>query len=123
MAEKINIHNDEEMISNGLLRCRKYVGRISSLWTHTNHEKKVLKDVKHQYKAVEGHFNNVPKKRGTLRDTLIVQLKRNKSFPKTTYSYNCLNTEIGDIISKFCDKSNNTLVSKYYFNGKTYIPS
>ena len=108
----IDVHNDEVMRQFGLIRPIVQAPRDESVWTKTPNEHRILKTVKHTCKD-DMHFRSVPTKRGTVRSKLIVQIKPNKRFTKTTYSFDCLDTEIGEIVSRFEN------VVKYAFNGRT----
>lgn len=44
--KKINIHNDEEMRNNGLIRYPKLEPRDESVWTKTDKERQLLRKYK-----------------------------------------------------------------------------
>jgi hypothetical protein len=114
----INIHDDALMVKLGIYKPQAEP-RDPQIWTKTKQEKKLLKSLRSKGKM---HFGTIYSKPIPVQDKLIIQLKKNKKFPYTTYSMTCSMNQIGDILRFFCDKTGN-LVSKYYFNGKTYKPS
>lgn len=114
----VNCHNEKEVITAGLRLYHAYEGRDESVWVKTKKERKQLNRVKHD--SVVSRNACPPRKTSFLRDKLIVQLKKNKTFPKTTYSIECWKHEIPFFVSTFKDKKGNSVVSKYYFNGRTY---
>lgn len=125
----IDVHDDDVMRAMGFLRPFNQSPRDKSVWTKTTREREALKKAKSAYKRhshFDGHCGTAPRKTGLLRAKLIIQLKKNKEYPKTTYSYICLNTAIDDILDKFkvlnASGFRETLVSKYKFNGKEYRP-
>lgn len=122
----IDVHNDDVMREMGLWRPYNQSPRDKSVWTKTPNERRILRTVKYRNRGEDGHFHDCPPKRATVRAKLIVQLKKNKQFSKTTYSYECPNTCIRDILSKFIINENGSSVSvvaKYSYNGKTYAPN
>ena len=101
--------------------------RDPSVWTKTPNEKRLLRSLR---KSVKGriHFGTPPRKHIPVRAKLIIQLKKNKKFPYTTYSTECWQHEIGDILLNYYQTNKKTgfsecLVSKYVYNGKTYSPN
>lgn len=109
----IDVHDDEVMRQFGLIRPMLQSPRDESVWTKTPNERRILNTVKHTCKD-DMHFRSVPTKRGTVRAKLIVQIKPNKQFYKSTYSFDCLDTEISEIVSRF-----DNAVVRYAFNGQT----
>lgn len=96
--------------------------RDPSAWSKTAEERRQLRRFKHLYKG-EFRCSSSPAKHSILRDKLIIYLKKNKKFPKTTYSTTCWSDEIDLILGNFVetkDAQTVHLVSKYVFNGKTY---
>lgn len=119
----IDVHDDAVMREMGFSRFDR-TPRDKSVWTKTPNERRLLKATRHTCKG-DMHFHAAPAKRGTVRAKLIVQLKSNKYFSKSTYSYMCLNTVIDDILGKFRVNNPKTgysesIVAKYSYNGKTY---
>lgn len=112
----INVHDDEEVRKNGLIRPYLVESRDPDVWTKTPREKRQLKKYKRGYK---GHFYASEVETSPLVDTLIVYLSKNKWFDKPTYSFKCNIVDIPFIIQKFTVK-NKSFVKKYFFNGKTY---
>ena len=121
----VDVHNDEQMIELGI-RPPHLAPRDKSVWTKTQYEKKVLKSLRNIHKG-QIHFYTVPKRSIPVRAKLIIQLKKNKKFSNTTYSTECWQHEIGNILLKYYSKNSKTgynecLVSKYIYNEKTYDP-
>lgn len=122
----VDVHDDELMIELGI-RPPHAAPRDKNVWTRTPHEKKVLRSERCKHKE-RIHFHNVPRKSIPVKARLIIYLKNNKKFPNTTYSTECLQHEIGDILFKYYAKNRKTgytecLVTKYIYNGKTYAPN
>ena len=73
------------------------------------------------------HFYTVPRKFIPLQGKLIIYLRKNKVYPKTTYSMKCWQSDIQNILSKYTVKNHKlniteSAVDKYTWNGKTYYP-
>lgn len=124
----IDVHDDNVMREMGLWRPYNQTPRDKSVWTKTPNERRLLKKYRHTWKGLDMHFHSAPRKRGVVRAKLIVQLLRNNIFPKTTYSTECLNTEISEFLSRFRVYDQNTgitesAVAKYSYNGRTYAPN
>lgn len=120
----IDVHNDEVMREMGFLRPFNQAARDKSVWTKTPSERHLLS--KFRWGTSRNmHLHSVPVKHIPIRAKLIIQLKKNKKYPKTTYSTECWQHEIDDILMKYCQSSAGlaeSLVAKYTFNGKTYGP-
>lgn len=115
----VNVHSEKEMIEAGLRIFHSLIGRDDTVWSKTKKERKQLDRIK--YSAGEISKNScAPRKTSYLRDKLIVYLKKNKNFDKSTYSIICWKHEIPFIISSFINNKGDSLVNKYYFNGRTY---
>ena len=114
--DSVDVHNDELMIALGV-RNPVLVGRDQGVWNKSKKEKKALREARNLHKS-KMHFNSSYSKSIPVRDKLIIQLKKNKVFPFTTYSVVCNMSDIQNILNYF----GHTIVSKYYFNGKTYGP-
>lgn len=124
----IDVHDDNVMREMGFNRPFNQAPRDKSVWSKTPNERRLLSQVKHSMRKDDMHFHATPAKRGTVRAKLIVQLKANKVFPKSTYSQECLNTHISDILGKFKVTDprsgySESVVAKYSFNGRTYAPN
>lgn len=122
----IDIHNDDIVRDMGLLRPFPQSPRDKSVWTKTPYERQLLKRIRHSFKG-DLHFHTSPRKSMRFRCRLIINLQKNKYFSKTTYSTECWQHEIPDILSKYCIVNNKTgnrtnVVRKYSWNGKTYSP-
>lgn len=122
----IDVHNDELMIELGI-RPPHATPRDKSVWTKTPYEKKVLKAERCKHKG-RIYFHSVPKKSIPVKSQLIIYVKKNKVFPYTTYSTECMQHEIGDILLNYYLYNSKTgrnecLVTKYFYNGKTYSPN
>lgn len=122
----VDVHNDALMVELGI-RPRSATSRDPSIWTKSKQEKKIVKNLRCAHKG-KMHFGISSCKEIPVQAKLIIQLKKNKRFPHTTYSIICNMHQIGDILSFFyqIDKQNKTIVNvvdKYTFNGKTYAPN
>lgn len=118
----IDVHDDNVMREMGFLRPFLQTPRDKSVWTKTPQEHRAIKKVKY---SSDMHFHSIPTKIINVPGKLIIQLKKNKSFPKTTYSIECIQSDIPRIVSKFVVKNNKlktfeNIISKYTWNGKTY---
>lgn len=116
----VDVHNDDAVRAAGIIRPFDQVPRDKSVWTKTPHERRILRNVKHSY-STDMHFHSIPFKFIRVSGKLIVQLKKNKTFPNTTYSFKCWQSDIPNIISKFIDNKQRNVVAKYTWNGKTFI--
>ena len=121
----IDVHNDDVMRKMGFLRPFDQTPRDESVWRKTPNEKRILRNVKHVGKNEDTHFHSIPHKHIPVRAKLIIQLKKNKKYPNTTYSIECWMSDIPDILSRYQTINPKTkyiefIVSRYYFNGKTY---
>lgn len=122
----VNVRDDEQMIELGI-RPPHVIPRDKSVWTKTSYEKKSLKIERNKHKE-RIHFHSVPRKSIPVRAKLIIYLKKNKNFPYTIYSTECMQHEIGDILFNYYLKNHKTgcnecLITKYVYNGKTYDPN
>lgn len=124
----IDVHDDNVMREMGFARPFLQTSRDKNVWSKTPYERRILRNVKYSYDRSDSHFHSCPAKRGTVRTKLIVQLKSNKVFPKSTYSFICMDTDIEHILSKFRivvdqqTEQTESVVKKYSFNGRTYQP-
>lgn len=125
---RIDVHNDEVMRNMGFLRPLNQAPRDASVWTKTPNERRLLRNVKHIGRRGDMHFHSVPFKHSPVRNKLIIYLKKNKKYPKTTYSIECWMSDIPDILMQYQATDSKTkytksVVAKYSFNGKTYAPN
>ena len=123
----IDVHDDNVMREMGFNRPFNQAPRDESVWTKTPNERRLLKMVRHSCKGEDMHFHSAPSKFIRVRGKLIIHLKKNKTFPKTTYSTECWQSDIQEILSKYIITNNNlkiseSAVAKYTWNGKTYYP-
>lgn len=121
---EIDVTNDDLMVSIGI-RLPKLTSRDQSVWTKTPNEKRILRNVRSSSKGLSGHFNVIPEKNIPVRGKLIIYLKKNTKYPKTTYSIECWQHEIAGIIGNYRalnkqSKLNENVVLKYTWNGQTY---
>ena len=121
----VDVHDDAQMVELGI-RPPSLAPRDPSVWTKTPYKKRIKKTQRRKQKGRK-YFHSSPTKHIPERTRLIVQLKRNKKFPKSTYSSECNMHEIGSILSKYYqwnkrDKCTECLIVKYSYNGKTYQP-
>lgn len=134
--EKVNVYDDVEMVSLGI-RKPVLTPRDPSVWTKTLSEKaavRVHRNKKYNFVTKWGYRQkSIP-----VYSKLIVTIKPSARFTmvnkkgervnKTTYSFNCGQSDIPRILSKFVEidkasKITYPLVKSYYWNGKTYKPS
>lgn len=123
----IDVHNDEVMNEMGLYRPSLQTPRDKSVWTKTPNERRLLRELRHSMKK-DMHLHSIPVRYIPIRGKLVIQLKKNKKFTKSTYSTDCWQHEINDILLKYFWRNSKTkypesLVLKYSFNGKTYQPN
>ena len=121
----VDVHDDELMIELGI-RPSHVAPRDKSVWTKTPYEKRVLRLERGKHKE-RIHFHSVPRKSIPVKAKLIIYLKKNNKFPYTTYSTECMQHEIENILLNYYSKNRKTgynecLVTKYVYNGKTYAP-
>lgn len=124
----IDVHDDDVMREMGFLRPFNQTPRDESVWTKTPYERRILKKVRHSCKGEDMHFHLTPKKVIRVRGKLVINLLKNKRFRKTTYSTECWQHEIPEILAKYCVTNRKTgystsIVRKYSWNGKAYNPS
>lgn len=122
----VDVHNDALMIELGI-RLATRTPRDKSVWSKTPYERRLLKTLRRSSKE-RIHFHSIPEKSIPVRAKLIIYLKSNDKFPKTTYSTECWQHEIRSILSGYYQKAKKTglaesLVVKYVYNGKTYGPN
>ena len=120
----VNVYDDNKMVELGF-RPPLLSPKDPSVWTKTPYERRVLKSLRKIHKG-KMHFYSYPDKYIPVRAKLIIQLKRNKKFPKSTYSIECNMHEISRILSKYYRKdrkNSECLIIKYSSNGKTYKPN
>ena len=120
----VNVYDDELMVKLGI-RPPMVAPRDKSVWTKTQFEQKTLKSLRRNRRHI--HFHTVPEKSIPVRAKLIIYLKKNDKFPKTTYSTMCWQNEINSILLNYYQKNKKTgfnecLILKYSYNGKTYSP-
>ena len=122
----VDVHNDTLMVELGI-RPAMLSPRDKTVWTKTPNERRLLKSLRRSGKG-RIHFHSVPEKSIPVRTKLIIQLVKNDKFPKTTYSTECWQHEIKNILLQYYKRNKKTgvnecLVSKYTYNGKTYAPN
>lgn len=122
----VDVHDDVLMVELGI-RPPSVAPKDPSVWTKTPYERRILKTLRHSCKD-DMRFHSSQPKHIPVRAKLIIQLKSNKKFPKSTYSTECWMHEIGSILSKYYQRDKKTglseyLVVKYSYNGRTYKPT
>lgn len=122
----VDVHNDALMVELGI-RPAVLAPRDSSVWTKTSNERRLLKSLR-RGSSGQIHFHSIPRRSIPVRAKLIIQLKKNNKFSKTTYSTECWQHEIGDILLNYFQRNKKTglnecLVSYYKYNNKTYAPN
>lgn len=122
----INVHDDDVMREYGLLRSYKQSPRDPSVWIKNSSEKNLLRKARHSSRE-DMHFHTIPRKIIRVRAKLIINLYKNKRFSKTTYSTECWQHEIPEILAKYRVTDRNgfstSVVRKYVWNGRTYSPN
>lgn len=124
----IDVHNNDVMREMGFLRPFPQAPRDESVWRKTPNERRLLRNVKHVEKGKDMHFHSVPHKHIHVRAKLIIQLKKNRKYPNTTYSTECWMSDIPNILAKYQvvnpkTEYSESAVARYSFNGKTYVPN
>lgn len=119
----IDVHDDALMVNLGIRPPYRSL-RDPNVWEKTPKEKLQLRQARIKKRT---HFGIAPRKSIPVRARLIIQLKKNKKFSKTTYSIVCWQHEIDRILAHFYwwnkqTKSAEDLVLKYVYNGRTYLP-
>lgn len=122
----VDIHDTNLMVQLGMHPCF-LKPKDPNVWTKTESEKKHLKALRKRFKGAM-HFHSIPTRPIPVRAKLIIQLKKNKKFPNTTYSTICNMHKISEILSTFFQENPTThimesVVAKYSYNGKTYKSS
>lgn len=134
--EKVNVYNDEEMVSLGI-RNPKVSPRDPNVWTKTLEEKAKARVARNTIKAC--FSSNISKNKYVpfYGDLIVyikpsskyytVDAKSGKKFNKTTFSHKCNQSDIPFILSKYFELDPRinlriSLVVKYSWNGKTYSP-
>lgn len=117
---RVNVYDDAEMVALGI-RPRNLEPRDPAIWTKNSIEKKNAKLVRQHLKHYfEGTRWAAPRRSIPIPGKLIVQLKRNNAYKHTTYSFECMQHDIPRIIGHYKVGKNESLVSWYKWNGKTY---
>ena len=120
----VDVHNEAIMRELGFSRIN-VEPRDESVWTKTPKERELLKKLRNLYKNLDMRFHTPPRKFIKVPGKLIIQLRKNKVFPKTTYSIKCWKSDIPDILSNYVITNKRFNISesailKYIWNGKTY---
>jgi hypothetical protein len=120
--EWVDVYDDDLMVSLGI-RYPQLNERDREVWTKSSQEKQLLKKLRRRFKG-NMHFHSKPKRSIPVRATLIIRLKPNKQFAKSTYSIICWQHEIRNILSQYIVRHNTglseNLVVNYSYNNKTY---
>lgn len=122
----IDVHDDEVMREHGLWRPYDQSPRDPNVWSKTPNDRRILKQVMASQGKITGwHCSSCGKKHPIVKAKLIVQLKKNKIFPKTTYSFMCYNTSVDEILGQFMiynpkTDTMETIIAKYSYNGRPY---
>lgn len=109
-SEVIDVYNDEQMRAAGFPRPHLQQPRDPYVWKKTAKDRKLLR--RYRCKMMDGHFHTIPEKVTIAQGKLIVQLKRNKVFPKNTYSFKCVESDVKYLLKKFPSE----IICKYYWN-------
>lgn len=116
----VDVHNDELMVMLGI-RCPNLQPRDPSVWTKTPREKKELKKMRLRHKHIKLTGGVCPIKSIPVMSKLIVQII-GKNVPKTTFSYECLQSDIPRILCQHVNEKGESIVRYYKWNGKEYSP-
>lgn len=111
---RVDVMNDKEMVSLGI-RVAPRVERDPSVWTKSISEKFLLRREKSRNTTTFFSRWSSKKKSIPVRSKLIINLKRVSEGSKLTLSFNCGQSDIPRILSRY---SNN--INTYSWNGKTY---
>lgn len=117
----VNVYDDKEMTEAGFPR-----GAVKEIydWSKTKNERKALKKMKHRTPKLDGHFGIAPKPYSGAYCKIVIKLKKNGTFPYTTYSKICNLNNISEVLERYSNpKTGKTLVTSYTFNGRTYMPN
>lgn len=122
----VDVHDDALMVELGI-RPSMLAPRDKSIWSKTSNERRLLKTLRRSSKE-RIYFHSIPERSIPVRAKLIIYLKKNNKFPKTTYSTECWQNEIRSILLNYYQRNKKTgtnecLVSKYAYNDKTYGPN
>jgi hypothetical protein len=90
-----------------------YIFTSSEKWAKSEEEHQLLQ--KYKCKQRDGHFHTIPPKQNSVYNKLIIQLKSNDMFPKSTYSFMCYDGNVKNLVNRFNEKGN--FVHNYSFNG------
>lgn len=120
----VDVHDDAVMRELGYSRF-DVAPRDESVWTKTPRERELLKKLRPTWKGLNMHFHTRPRKFIKVPGKLIIQLRKNNVFPKTTYSTKCWQSNIPEILSRYVINNKRLNISesavlKYTWNGKTY---
>lgn len=135
--EKINVHDDAQMDSLGILYRKPGFVKDPSVWSKTDEEKMALKKARSKsYPQFTASSRVRPKKSIPCYGKLIVNIypvpsfiwKHYHSTSKTTIAFDCGQGDIPRILSKFVitetnkngKQSRRSIVRSYKWNGKTY---
>lgn len=125
--EGINVHDDNVMRKAGFFRPFDQSPRDPEVWTKSAKEKHRLWYMKNTTPKKDGHFLCIGSTNKLCTAKLIIYLKKNNVFDKSTYSVMCSNTKVPEILNQFQVNNKKTrrsesVILKYKYNGKTYAP-
>lgn len=123
-SDFVDVHNDALMVALGI-RHDILDPRDENVWVKTPNEKRILKNAKHSSREDDDHFSVIPNQFIPVWGKLVIYLKKNNKYPKTTYSTECWQNDIASILSKYQaynkkTESSSSVILKYSWNGKTY---
>lgn len=123
----IDVHDDDVCREMGIIRPFNQSPRDPSVWSKTPNERRILRNTIAMCggKIKGWHCPAFPQRESSVRAKMVVQLKKNKVFDKTTYSTTVGNMEIDNVLSQFIVwnpriQKNESLVKSYTFNGRPY---
>jgi hypothetical protein len=134
--EWIDVHNHALMVYLGM-QPPHYKGRDTKVWTKTEKEKELLKQMKARCNTILPRQWPYAEPRSTFFSKLIVRIRPSNKFKfkdkhgneqkKTYFSHkNVCESDIPAILAKYYvwkDKARQSLVISYEWNGKAYAPN
>lgn len=113
----VNVYSDKEMIAAGFFRYADAFGDPAKVFAKTEKERKKWKSINRNARG-DWHVPSAYRHYSPTTAKLIIQLKKNKKFPNTTYSKMCNKSFIPEALAKFTTDKGKNLVAWYSFNGK-----
>lgn len=115
----VDVHDDELMVSLGI----HLPNFVAPDFAKTPKEKKILKKAKASSPKMERMYGSYKETPYPLYDKLIVHLKKNDNFSKSTYSFQIWQRQIQGTVGQFTTRKGKSVVDYYIWNGKKYGPT